>query len=142
MNLATNAAHAMREDGGQLTIGISSVTFPQGSLLPDPDMEPGTYVKLTVKDTGTGMTEEVQAENIRALLYDQRTRERAPAWVLPLSTGLSRAHGGAVTVQSEVGQGSTFDVFLPRAQKPEAKKEESNDLRAAHRHRADTLCRR
>ena len=60
MNLATNAAHAMREDGGQLTIGVSSVTFPQGSLLPDPDMEPGTYVKLTVKDTGTGMTEEVR----------------------------------------------------------------------------------
>ena len=59
MNLATNAAYAMREHGGQLTIGVSSVTFPHGSL-PDPDMEPGTYVKLTVQDTGVGMTKEVR----------------------------------------------------------------------------------
>ena len=87
-------------------------------------MEPGTYVKLTVKDTGTGMTEEVQAENIRALLYDQRTG-KGYRMGLAVVYGIVKSHGGAVTVKSEVGQGSTFDVFLPRAKKPEVKKEET-----------------
>jgi len=92
MNLATNAAHAMREEGGMLTMELSSVTFPQGSLLPDPDLKPGTYVKLTVKDTGVGMAEEVK----------QRIFEHF-----------------------ELGQGSTFEVFLPRAPRPEVRTEEA-----------------
>ena len=140
MNLATNAAHAM-QDGGQLTIGVSSVTFPRGSLLPDPDMEPGTYVKLTVKDTGTGMTEEVR-QRIFEPFFTTKEQGKGTGMGLAVVYGIVKSHGGAVTVQSEVGQGSIFAVFLPRAQKPEVKQRRDNDLRAADRHRADTLCRR
>ncbi|HME45300.1 MAG TPA: PAS domain S-box protein [Syntrophorhabdales bacterium] len=121
MNLATNAAHAMR-DGGQLTIGVSSVTFPHGSLLPDPDMEPGTYVRLTVKDTGTGMTEEVR-RRIFEPFFTTKEQGKGTGMGLAVVYGIVRAHGGAVTVQSEVGQGSIFTVFLARVRKPEAKKE-------------------
>jgi nitrogen-specific signal transduction histidine kinase len=124
MNLATNAAHAMREDGGQLTIGISSVTFPQGSLLPDPDLEPGTYVKLTVKDTGTGMTEGVR-QRIFEPFFTTKQQGQGTGMGLAVVYGIVKAHGGALTVQSEVGQGSIFEVFLPRAQRPEAKTEEA-----------------
>ena len=124
MNLATNAAYAMREDGGQLTIGISSVTFPPGSILPDPDMEPGTYVKLTVKDTGTGMTEEVR-QRIFEPFFTTKQPGQGTGMGLAVVYGIVKAHGGAVTVQSEVGQGSTFEVFLPRVEKPEAKREET-----------------
>ena len=127
MNLATNAAHAM-QDGGQLTIGVSSVTLPRGSLLPDPDMEPGTYVKLTVKDTGTGMTEEVR-QRIFEPFFTTKEPGKGTGMGLAVVYGVVKSHGGAVTVQSEVGQGSTFDVFLPRAQKPEVNKEEKRPPR-------------
>jgi signal transduction histidine kinase/ActR/RegA family two-component response regulator len=123
MNLVTNAAYAMRDDGGQLTIGVSSVTFPRGSLLPNPDMEPGSYVKVTVKDTGTGMTEEVR-ERIFEPFFTTKENGKGTGMGLAVVYGIVKSHGGAVTVQSEVGQGSTFAVFLPRAQKPEVTKEE------------------
>jgi PAS domain S-box-containing protein len=123
MNLATNAAYAMREGGGQLTIGVSSVTFPPGSLLPDPDMEPGAYVKLTVKDTGTGMTEEVR-QRIFEPFFTTKELGEGTGMGLAVVYGVVKSHGGAITVQSEVGQGSAFDVFLPRAHEPEVNKEE------------------
>jgi len=93
------------------------------SVLPDSDMEPGTYVKLTVKDTGTGMTEEVQ-ERIFEPFFTTKELGKGTGMGLAVVYGIVKSHGGAVTVQSEVGQGSIFDVYLPRAQKPEVKKEE------------------
>jgi signal transduction histidine kinase/ActR/RegA family two-component response regulator len=123
MNLGTNAAHAM-QDGGQLTIGVSSVTFPRGSLLPDPDMEPGTYVKLTVQDTGTGMTEEVR-QRIFEPFFTTKAPGKGTGMGLAVVYGIVKSHGGAITMKSEVGQGSTFEVFLPQVQKPEVKKEET-----------------
>ncbi len=127
MNLATNAAHAMREHGGELTIRLSSATFSQGSSLPDPDLKPGAYVKLTVKDTGTGM-----AEDVRQRIFEPFFTTKAPGqgtgMGLAVVYGIVKSHGGTVTVQTEVGRGSTFEVFLPRARKPEARKEEATRL--------------
>ena len=122
MNLATNAAHAMREEGGLLTIGLSSVTLPQGGILPDPDMEPGTYVKLRVTDTGTGMTDEVR-RRIFEPFFTTKEAGQGTGMGLAVVYGIVKAHGGALTVRSNVGQGSTFEMFLPRVEKPEAKKE-------------------
>jgi PAS domain S-box-containing protein len=123
MNLATNAAHSMQEGGGLLTIGISLATFPQGSMLPDPDLEPGTYLKLTVKDTGTGMTEEVR-QRVFEPFFTTKDKGKGTGMGLAVAYGIVKAHGGALTVQSDAGQGSTFAVFLPQAQTPEAMKEE------------------
>jgi two-component system, chemotaxis family, CheB/CheR fusion protein len=124
MNLATNAAYAMREGGGILTIELSSTIFLAGSPLPDPELEPGAYVRLTVKDTGTGMTEEVR-RRIFEPFFTTKEQGKGTGMGLAVVYGVVKGHGGAVTVQSEVGQGSTFEVFLPQVQKPEAKKEEA-----------------
>jgi PAS domain S-box-containing protein len=123
MNLATNAADAMRENGGQLTIEISSVSFPHGSILHESDMEPGAYVKLTVKDTGKGMTEEVQ-RRIFEPFFTTKGKGKGTGMGLAVVYGVVKGHGGAVTVQSEAGQGSTFEVFLPQAQKAEINRRE------------------
>jgi CheY-like chemotaxis protein len=123
LNLATNAAHAM-QDGGQLTIGVSSVAFLPESPLPDPGMEPGTYVKLTVEDTGAGMTEEVR-QRIFEPFFTTKGQGKGTGMGLAVVYGVVKGHGGAVTVHSEVGQGSTFAVFLPRIQKPKIKKGET-----------------
>jgi signal transduction histidine kinase/ActR/RegA family two-component response regulator len=124
MNLATNAAYAMRERGGELTIGLSSATFPPGSIVPDPDMEPGTYVKLRVTDTGTGMAEEVR-QRIFEPFFTTKEPGKGTGMGLAVVYGVVKNHGGAVTVLSAVGQGSIFEVFLPKAQRPDAKKEET-----------------
>jgi PAS domain S-box-containing protein len=123
MNLATNGAHAMR-DGGQLAIAVSSVTFASGSLLPDPEMEPGAFVKLTVKDTGTGMTDEVR-QRIFEPFFTTKEVGKGTGMGLAVVYGIVKSHGGTVTVKSEVGQGSIFEVYLPRAQKPEITGEET-----------------
>ena len=123
MNLASNAAHAMQEAGGELSIELSSASFTRDSLLPDPEMEPGDYVKLTVKDTGTGMTEEVR-KRIFEPFFTTRKQGMGTGMGLAVVYGVVKAHGGAVTVQSGVGQGSTFEVFLPRAQREKPKQEE------------------
>jgi PAS domain S-box-containing protein len=122
MNLATNAADAM-QGRGQLTIGVSSVAFPGDSLLPDPGMAPGAYVKLTVKDTGVGMTEEVR-QRIFEPFFTTKEPGKGSGMGLAVVYGIVTSHGGAVTVQSKVGRGSIFDVFLPWAQKPDVDKAE------------------
>jgi signal transduction histidine kinase/ActR/RegA family two-component response regulator len=124
MNLATNAAHAMREKGGDLTIGLSSATFPQGGNLPDPELEPGAYLQLSVKDTGTGMTEEIR-QKIFEPFFTTKGPGQGTGMGLAVVYGIVKSHGGTVTVQSEVGRGSTFAVLLPRAHRSKTTKEES-----------------
>ncbi len=123
MNLASNAAHAMRDDGGTLVIRISVRSFADGDTRPDRDMQPGPYVKLTVKDTGTGIP-----KKNRAKIFDPffTTKEPGQGTGMGLAVvfGIAKSYEGAVTVESEIGKGSTFNVFFPavdigRGEEPE-----------------------
>jgi CheY-like chemotaxis protein len=87
-------------------------------------MEPGDYVKLTVKDTGAGMTEEVR-KRIFEPFFTTRKPGTGTGMGLAVVYGVVKAHGGAVTVKSAVGHGSTFEVFLPQAQREQPKQEEA-----------------
>ncbi len=118
LNLATNAADAMQERGGELTIELSSAMFGEHSRLPDPDMERGAYVRLAVKDTGCGMTEDVR-ERVFDPFFTTKERGKGTGMGLAVVYGIVKNHGGAVTVQSRVGHGSTFAVLLPQIGKPE-----------------------
>jgi PAS domain S-box-containing protein len=123
MNLGTNAADAMREEGGQLTIGIAQVTFGPDDSPPDPDLGPGDYVTLTVRDTGAGMAEEVRRRLFEPF-FTTKGPGKGTGMGLAVVYGLVKEHDGAVTVKSEAGQGSIFEVFFPQASRPHQKKEE------------------
>ncbi len=122
MNLAVNARDAMPQ-GGTLTISCTPITLPGwgGSPLP-PDAPPGRYVRLSVADTGVGMTPEIQARIFEPFFT---TKEAGKGSGLGLSVvyGIVRSHGGYITVRSAVGRGSRFDIYLPITEHPMAREE-------------------
>ncbi|MEW6744218.1 MAG: PAS domain S-box protein [Planctomycetota bacterium] len=110
MNLCVNALHAMEERGGVLLIALKEVEV--GEVAPHPDLKPGSYLRLDVSDTGCGMTPDVMRR-----VFDPGFTTKAPGvgsgMGLAVVHGMARSLGGAVTVESEVGTGAVFSVFLP-----------------------------
>ena len=113
MNLCTNAAHAMRDNGGLLSIKVSEVVADTSLISRHPDLGPGHYVCLSVSDTGHGMEAEV-VERIFDPYFTTKELGVGTGLGLPVVQGIVKGHHGALTVCSKQGKGTTFNVFLPR----------------------------
>jgi len=113
MNLAVNARDAM-PGGGTLTIQGVNADVDEHDSATHPTIKPGPYVVLTVTDTGTGMTPQVQARLFEPFFT---TKAMGKGTGLGLATvhSIVARYGGSVEVSSEVGQGSSFRVYFPRA---------------------------
>jgi PAS domain S-box-containing protein len=112
VNLASNAAFAMRETGGTLTIGISIVTGPNSLFYED--VEPGRYVKVTVRDTGTGIPGEIR-RRIFEPFFTTKKQGEGTGMGLAVVYGIVKGYGGTIEVESTPGEGSKFTVLLPEA---------------------------
>lgn len=112
MNLCANAAQAMSKGGGTIAIDLGSVNFSSPKDAPDPTMNPGRYVRLSVADTGDGMTAEV-AGRIFDPFFTTKKPAEGTGLGLPVAHGIVAKHGGTITVWSEPGRGSIFTVYLP-----------------------------
>ncbi|MDD5451839.1 MAG: PAS domain S-box protein [Desulfovibrionales bacterium] len=117
INLCTNSAHAMRERGGVLEVSVVEVVLDAAGVAQCPDMKPGPYVRLTVSDTGCGMTPSVMAR-----IFDPyfTTKEKGEGTGLGLAVihGIIQSCGGKIVVYSEPGKGTTFHIYLPRVDMP------------------------
>ena len=115
MNLCTNAAHAMGEKGGILSVRVTELVADTSLVSRNLDLELGAYVCLSVRDTGHGMDAAVQ-ERIFDPYFTTKELGVGTGLGLPVVRGIVKAHHGALTVYSEPGKGTTFNVFLPRVE--------------------------
>jgi len=119
INLGSNAGHAMKEQGGILEVELSdSVLSEETASLVSPDLAEGSYMKITVSDTGTGMDEKT-AKRIFEPFFTTKKKSEGSGMGLAVVHGIVKDHKGAITVRSTPGKGSVFAVFLPRIEKTE-----------------------
>jgi PAS domain S-box-containing protein len=112
VNLATNAAHALDSHGGVIDVRLESVDLTPQMPACGPDLRPGGYVRLTVSDTGSGMSPEVLAR-IFDPFFTTKPLGQGTGLGLSIVHGIMQSCGGAVRVQSTVGKGTSFQLYFP-----------------------------
>jgi CheY-like chemotaxis protein len=124
MNLAINARDAM-PTGGRLVIEAANARLDDDYVAQNPGAMPGEYVMLAIGDTGTGMPAEIMA---RALdpFFTTKAPGQGTGLGLSMVYGFVRQSGGHMKIQSEVGQGTTIRLYLPRTDEPAIKAESAN----------------
>jgi len=112
MNLCTNAVHSMWEQGGVLKVRLTDINLQPEDSANYPDLSPGSYLKLTVSDTGHGIDQTTMGK-----IFDPyfTTKEKGKGTGLGLSVtlGIIKSQGGTIVVTSEPDGGAIFDVYLP-----------------------------
>jgi PAS domain S-box-containing protein len=124
MNLCTNAYHSMRDQGGGLEITLDEVDLEAEQAARIPSLRAGRHVRLTVRDTGHGM-DKATAERVFDPYFTTKMADEGTGLGLATVLGIVKRSGGAITVGSELGEGTTFEVFLPVAQHMAAFKREA-----------------
>jgi len=123
MNLCTNAAQAMSENGGILEVSLSIVDIDKDVVIQNIELNPGQYVKIFVSDTGDGIAKE-HLDKIFDPYFTTKEVGKGNGFGLSVVHGIVKNHNGGISVDSQCGKGTTFNVFLPVVkEKPEFEKE-------------------
>ncbi len=112
MNLCTNAGYSMKEKGGILEVTLTNVELDSAFTSQHDEMMPGPYIKLSVRDTGYGMSPDI-LERMFDPFFTTKEKGEGTGMGLSVVHGIVKDCGGAFTVYSKPGSGSTFNVFLP-----------------------------
>ncbi|MGD8611762.1 MAG: PAS domain S-box protein [Desulfobacterales bacterium] len=123
MNLCTNAAHAIDEKDGVLEISLANVDLDHPAATEFPDLYPGSFLKLSVSDTGNGIAPEA-LPHIFNPYFTTKEKGEGTGLGLAVVQGIIKSLNGAITVDSKVGEGSTFNVYLPTIKRELAEEEE------------------
>jgi nitrogen-specific signal transduction histidine kinase/CheY-like chemotaxis protein len=125
MNLCTNAVHAMKETGGVLTLTIQNYDVANDELCLSQDLATGHYVKISISDTGPGISHEL-LQRIFDPYFTTKTPYEGTGLGLSICLGIMENHGGTISVESVLGEGSTFTILLPK--RDDAQSAQSEEL--------------
>ena len=113
MNVCANAEHAMRKQGGVLSLTVTSIEVTENSTKQFSELKSGTYLQLTIQDSGQGVSDQV-LERIFEPFFTTKSSSEGTGLGLAVVHGIIVGHGGHIAVSSVVGQGTTFTILLPR----------------------------
>ncbi len=122
MNLCTNASHAINEQDGVLEIGLGNVELDHNAVAEMPDIQPGPYLRLSIKDTGDGIHPDM-LQQIFNPYFTTKKKGEGTGLGLAVVQGIVKSLNGAISVDSQVGKGTTFNVYLPTIKRQLAKEE-------------------
>jgi CheY-like chemotaxis protein len=125
MNLCTNAYHAMENSGGTMLVSLHRRDIRWEDLMGEKDQLPGPYVVLGVRDTGVGIAPDVK-ERMFDPYFTTKEIGKGTGMGLAMIHGIVKSHGGFIRCQSVLGQGSSFEVFLPATEGQLFLREEEN----------------
>ncbi len=126
MNLCTNASQAMQEMGSVLEVSLKPVELDEDEAKSYPNIRAGSYVMLTVSDTGIGIEAELM-EKIFDPFFTTKPVNEGTGMGLSVVHGIVLSHQGDITVRSEPGKGATFTVLLPRLEQETETESETID---------------
>ncbi len=112
LNICTNAVHAMEPTGGIMRVALDTVEIDARTAKQKPDLNIGSYVKLSISDTGPGMDDKIVVR-IFEPYFSTKPLGKGSGLGLAISHGIIKNHGGAIIVDSIPGRGSTFHIFIP-----------------------------
>jgi CheY-like chemotaxis protein len=118
LNLCSNAADAMQDDGGTLNVELITTYFDMDQALAYQGLNPGPYIRLTVSDTGTGIAPEVH-ERIFEPFFTTKEQGKGTGMGLSMVDAIVKNHGGHIRVESQVGKGTAFEILLPKVEMSE-----------------------
>lgn len=132
MNLCTNAVHAMHDKGGVLEIILSTADCDSADFAGIPELHPGHYLKLAVKDTGHGMDSKTM-ERIFDPFFTTKNHAEGTGLGLSVIHGIVKNYGGAIQVTSMPDKGATFTVYLPKIESVEERAQEDIPLQTGQK---------
>ena len=112
INLCTNAAQAMEDDGGQLTVQLSQADLTDRDIAAHPDVLPGRYVRLSVQDTGKGIAPDIIGKIFHPY-FTTKDKGKGTGLGLAMVHGIIKSYGGFIDVKSRPGRGTVFHVCIP-----------------------------
>jgi signal transduction histidine kinase/DNA-binding response OmpR family regulator len=114
LNLVTNAWHAMESKLGRIEVRLDACRVDSPLCQRHPELHPGTYLRMTFRDTGKGM-DAATLEHIFEPFFTTKQLSQGAGLGLSVVHGIVRGHGGAIVAESEPGQGASFQIYLPAA---------------------------
>jgi PAS domain S-box-containing protein len=140
MNLCTNAAHAMENNGGTLEITLKDIIIDRATMIGDGYLRFGNYIEIKVSDTGSGIEPEI-IDKIFEPYFTTKGVGEGTGMGLAMVHGIVETYGGKIFVESKRGEGTVFKIYLPMAKRiNDSQPDNSSPL--PNRARTNFICRR